>query len=85
MRVLTPNVIAAALESYAADGETQFLAQADLAEQTQVIEVRPTTLSLDETANLWRALGGVYELSLTYLATSVSLTAEPSPHTPPVQ
>ena len=77
--VLTRDVVAAALELYAADTETAFLADADLADEVELVKLSPATLSLEEMSKLWGVLDTPYLLSLTYLATVVLITADVTP------
>ncbi|HEY7430131.1 MAG TPA: DUF4255 domain-containing protein [Streptosporangiaceae bacterium] len=79
--VLTRDVVAAALDLYAGDTETSFLAESDLADQVELVKLSPFTLSLEELSKLWAVFGTPYLLSLTYLATVVLIEAEVSPRT----
>jgi hypothetical protein len=79
--VLTRDVVADALALYAGQSETVFLAEADLADQVELVKLTPTTLSLEELSKLWAALNAPYLLSLTYLATVVLIEADVVPRT----
>jgi hypothetical protein len=77
--VLTRDVVTAALTLYAGQSETAFLAEADLADQVELVKLAPVTLSIEELSNLWAALGTPYLLSMTYLATVVLIEADVIP------
>lgn len=77
--VLTRDVVAAALELYAADTDTAFLDDSDLADEVELVKLSPATLSLEEMSKLWGVLDTPYLLSLTYLATVVLITADVTP------
>lgn len=70
--VFSQPVIAAAIAQYGVD-ETAFLANSDLAEQTEPVRVSPAPLSLEQVSNLWCAFSTPYLLSLAYTATAVLL------------
>ena len=76
---LTRDVVAAALDLYADDPGTAFLAESDLAAEVELVKLSPTPLSLEEMSKLWGVLGAPYLLSQTYLATVVLVTAEAQP------
>jgi hypothetical protein len=73
--VLTRDVVALALDDYDDDTATSFLADADLADQIELVKLAPVTLSLEELGRLWSAFGTAYRLGLTYTATVVVLEA----------
>src|SRR6478735_8051816 len=50
--VFTRDTIAAAIAKYGVDA-TGFLADSDLGEQTELVKVSPTPLSLEEVSKLW--------------------------------
>lgn len=70
--VFTRPVIAAAIAKYGS-GDTAFLADGDLAEQSEPVKLMPAALSLDEVSKLWGALATPYLLSFGYTARVVSL------------
>lgn len=72
--VFTRDVVAAAMAKYGIDA-TGFLTRADLADQTDLIKISPTPMSVEETSKLWGILGTPYLLSLSYTATVVLLEA----------
>ena len=74
--VLTRDLVSAAMAHYADDVATMFLAQADLADQVELVKLAPATLSLEDLSRLWSVLGTPYLLSLTYTATVVLIQAE---------
>jgi hypothetical protein len=76
--VFTKAVIQAAIDKYDAD-PTGFLADADLADQAELVKVSPTPLSLEEMSKLWGVLGTPYLLSLAYTATVVLIEADAVP------
>lgn len=76
--VFTKGVIQAAIDKYDAD-PTGFLADADLADQAEIVKVSPTPLSLEEMSKLWGVLGTPYLLSLAYTATVVLIEADAMP------
>jgi len=76
---LTRDVVAAALDLYADDPDTAFLAESDLAAEVELVKLSPTPLSLEEMSKLWGVLDSPYLLSQTYLATVVLVTAEAQP------
>jgi len=76
--VFTRDTIAAAIAKYGVDA-TSFLVDADLAEQTELVKVSPTPLSLEEVSKLWGVLGTSYLLSLGYTATVVLIEASVTP------
>jgi len=77
--MLSRDVVAAALDLYADDPGTAFLAESDLAAEVELVKLSPTPLSLEEMSKLWGVLDSRYLLSLTYLATVVLVTAEAQP------
>jgi len=74
--VLARDLVRAAMAHYADDVATMFLAQADLADQVELVKLAPATLSLDDLSRLWSVLGTPYLLSLTYTATVVLIQAD---------
>ncbi|GAB3047273.1 DUF4255 domain-containing protein [Intrasporangium mesophilum] len=76
--VFTKAVIQAAIDKYDTD-PTGFLADADLADQAELVKVSPTPLSLEEMSKLWGVLGTPYLLSLAYTATVVLIEADVVP------
>ncbi|MFJ8579379.1 Pvc16 family protein [Micromonospora sp. NPDC093277] len=74
--VLTRDVVEFALADYATETGTAFLADADLADQVELVKLAPAALSLEELGRLWSALGTRYRLALTYTATVVVLEAD---------
>lgn len=72
--VLTRDLIRDAMLEYS--GESTFLEEADLADQTELVKLAPAVLSLEELGRLWSALGNGYRLGLTYTATVVILQAD---------
>ena len=74
--VLTRDIVSAAMAHYADDVATMFLAQADLADQVELVKLAPAPLSLEDLSRLWSVLGTPYLLSLTYTATVVLIPAE---------
>ena len=76
--VFTKATIEAAIAKYGADA-TSFLTHADLADQTELVKVSPTPLSLEEISKLWGVLGTPYLLSLAYTATVVLIEASVTP------
>jgi hypothetical protein len=77
--VLTRDLVAAAMDLYDDVPETSFLAEADLADEVELVKLAPTTLSLEEMSKLWGVLDTPYLLSLTYLATVVLVSSELMP------
>ena len=77
--VLARDLVSAAMAHYADDVATMFLAQADLADQVELVKLAPATLSLDDLSRLWSVLGTPYLLSLTYTATVVLIQADVAP------
>jgi Pvc16 N-terminal domain len=77
--VLTRDVVAAALDLYAGDTDTAFLADADLADEVELVKLSPVPLSLEEMSKLWGVLDAPYLLSQTYLATVVLVSADVAP------
>lgn len=55
---------------------------ADLADQVELIKITPVTLSNDEMARLWSALGGHYRPTAAYLASVVLIEAAEPKRTP---
>ena len=74
--VLARELVSAAMAHYADDVATMFLAQADLADQVELVRLAPATLSLEDVSRLWSVLGTPYLLSLTYTATVVLIQAD---------
>jgi hypothetical protein len=74
--VLSRDLVAAALEDYAADPLTSFLAEADLADQVELVTLSPDAVTGEELARLWGTLGTGFRLCLTYVATVVVLEAD---------
>ena len=74
--VLARDLVSAAMAHYAEDVATMFLAQADLADQVELVKLAPATLPLEDLSRLWSVLGTPYLLSLTYTATVVLIQAE---------
>jgi hypothetical protein len=74
--VLVRDLVSAAMAHYAEDVATMFLAQADLADQVELVKLAPVTLPLEDLSRLWSVLGTPYLLSLTYTATVVLIEAE---------
>jgi hypothetical protein len=79
--VLGRDVVAQALQEYAEDPATAFLAASDLAEQVELVKLSPATLALEELSRLWGVLGTPYLLSVTYTATVVLIEADVVPRT----
>jgi hypothetical protein len=78
--LLTRDVVVDAMDAYEADTETSFLAEADLADQVELVKVAPATMSLEELSKLWSVLLQTpYLLSLTYTATVVLIEADLTP------
>jgi hypothetical protein len=76
--VLTRELVATALQHYAGQPPTAFLADADLADQVELVKLAPAAVSEEELARLWGTFGTAYRLCLTYVATAVVLeTAVP--------
>jgi hypothetical protein len=78
--VLTRDLVAAALEDYAGESATGFLADSDLADQVELVKLSPAAVSPEELARLWGTFDTGYQLCLTYLATVVQLEAEVAVH-----
>jgi hypothetical protein len=76
--VFTRPVISAALAKYAVD-DTAYLADSDLADQTDVVKVSPAPLSTEEISKLWGTFSTPYLLSLGYTATVVLMEAQVTP------
>jgi uncharacterized protein DUF4255 len=74
--VLARDLVSAALAHYADDVATMFLAEADLADQVELVKLAPASLSLEDVSRLWSVLGTPYLLSLTYTATVVLIQAD---------
>lgn len=75
--VLTRDVITAAVDAYGPDTDTTFLAQADLADQRELVKLSPTPLPLEELSRLWSVFQQTpYQLSVVYTATVVLLEAD---------
>jgi hypothetical protein len=74
--VLARDLVSAAMAHYADDVATMFLAQADLADQVELVKLSPATLPLEDVSRLWSVLGTPYLLSLTYTATVVLIQAD---------
>ncbi len=77
--VLGRDVVTAAVDLYHAETETSFLADADLAGEVELVKLAPVPLSLEEMSKLWGVLDTAYQLSLTYLATVVLVSADVTP------
>ncbi len=77
--VLTRDLVAAALDQYDGDTATAFLADADLADQVELVKLAPAAVTVEEMSRLWGMLGAPYLLSLAYTATVVLLEADVSP------
>jgi len=77
--VLARDLVSAAMAHYADDVATMFLAQADLADQVELVKLAPAPLSLEDVSRLWSVLGTPYLLSLTYTATVVLIQADVAP------
>lgn len=76
--VFTREVVEAALAKYGLD-EMAFLADANLADQRELVKVSPEPLALEEISKLWSAFSTPYLLSLGYTATVVLLEAQIAP------
>lgn len=74
--VLTRDVVLDAMNTYATETETTFLADADLADQVELVKVSPASMSLEEMSKLWSVLQAPYPLSVTYTATVVLIEAD---------
>lgn len=74
--VLTRDVVVDAMDTYATAAGTTFLADADLADQVELVKVSPVSMSLEEMSKLWSVLQTPYLLSLTYTATVVLIEAD---------
>lgn len=77
--VLGRDVVTAAVELYETETETAFLADSDLATEVELVKLAPVPLSLEEMSKLWGVLDTSYQLSLTYLATVVLVSADVTP------
>lgn len=77
--VLGRDVVTAAVDLYQTDTETSFLADSDLAGEVELVKLAPVPLSLEEMSKLWGVLDTAYQLSLTYLATVVLVSADVTP------
>lgn len=77
--VFTRPVITAAVVKYGL-GDTAFLADSDLADQSELVKVSPAPLSLEEVSKLWGAFSTPYLLSVGYTATVVLLETYAVPH-----
>ncbi len=77
--VLGRDVVTAAVDLYQAETETSFLADSDLAGEVELVKLAPVPLSLEEMSKLWGVLDTAYQLSLTYLATVVLVSADVTP------
>jgi hypothetical protein len=77
--VLTNSLVSAAMSQYDGDVETAFLADADLADQVELVKLSPTPMSTEEMSKVWTAFSTPYLLSLTYTATVVLLEADVTP------
>jgi hypothetical protein len=77
--VLGRDVVTAAIEVYQTDTETSFLVDSDLAGEVELVKLAPVPLSLEEMSKLWGVLDTPYQLSLTYLATVVLVSADVTP------
>jgi len=75
--VLTRDVIGAAVDAYATDADTAFLASADLADQLELVKLSATPLPLEELSRLWSVFQQTpYQLSVVYTATVVLLEGD---------
>jgi Pvc16 N-terminal domain len=78
--MLTGEVVRAAVDRYDEETDTAFLADADLADQLELVKLSPQPLSLEELSKLWSVFfQAPYLLSLSYLATVVVLEADVTP------
>ncbi|MFN8078351.1 MAG: DUF4255 domain-containing protein [Kineosporiaceae bacterium] len=77
--VLTRDVVDDAMTHFGAQSETAFLTSADLADEVELVKLSPVPLSLEEMSKLWGVLDASYQLSLTYLATVVLISASALP------
>lgn len=77
--VLTRDVVVDAMTHFGAQSETSFLTEADLADEVELVKLSPVPLSLEEMSKLWGVLDAPYQLSLTYLATVVLISASALP------
>jgi hypothetical protein len=81
--VLTRDVIAAASDAYSGEPDTAFLAEADLADQLELVKLSATPLPLEELSRLWSVFQQTpYQLSVVYTATVVLLEADVATRTP---
>lgn len=77
--VLGRDVVSQALAQYGADTETAFLTESDLGGEVELVKLAPVPLTLEEMSKLWGILDTPYQVSLTYLATVVLVSAEVTP------
>ncbi len=77
--VLGRDVVTAAIDLYRTDTDTAFLVDSDLAGEVELVKLSPVPLSLEEMSKLWGVLDTPYQLSLTYLATVVLVSADVTP------
>lgn len=78
--VLTRDVVADAMDAYGDEPDTTFLADADLADQAELVKMSPASLSLEEMSKLWSVLLQTpYLLSMAYTATVVLIEADVTP------
>jgi hypothetical protein len=76
--VLTRDLVVAAVETLG-EGDTDFLAESDLADQVDRVKVAPHSLTLEEKSKLWGIFGVPHMLSQTYVATAAVLEADATP------
>jgi hypothetical protein len=80
--MLTKAVVTEAVDRYADEAGTEFLAEADLADEVEIVKLSPQPLTLEELSKLWSVFfQAPYLLSLSYLATVVILEADLAPRT----
>ncbi|MEZ0449718.1 DUF4255 domain-containing protein [Cellulomonas sp. ICMP 17802] len=82
-QVLTRDVVATAITHFEGTSGLEFLSNADLADQVELVKLAPQVLTLEELSRLWGAFGTSYLLSVAYTATVVVLEAEVSPRAAP--
>lgn len=70
---LTDDLITTAITLFAERTGLEFLADADLADQMELVTLAPQLLTLDEVAQLWGRFRAPYLLSLAYTANAVVL------------
>lgn len=76
---LTRDLVTAAIDLYADDVPTAFLAESDLADQVERVKVAPYTLSVEEMSKLWATFATPHQLSQTYVATAALVEADVTP------